>query len=78
MHRRPPSKSGDWTERAEAFAQTRASLDHALASSQQAREAREQQVTALAAESLRQREAAPRFYRRKGLSLDAYYFSIDL
>jgi GNAT superfamily N-acetyltransferase len=25
-----------------------------------------------------QREAAHRFYRRKGMSLDAYYFSIDL
>jgi len=25
-----------------------------------------------------QREAAHRFYRRKGMSLDAYYFSLDL
>jgi hypothetical protein len=45
-------------QREEAFAQTRACLDHALASSQQARESLEQQVTALASEGLRQREAA--------------------
>jgi chromosome segregation ATPase len=45
-------------QRETAFTQTRSSLDQALASSQQSREALEHQVTALASDGLRQREAA--------------------
>ncbi|CAN5732179.1 hypothetical protein BH11PSE13_BH11PSE13_40540 [soil metagenome] len=56
-------------QREEAFAQTRASLDHALASSQQARESLEQQVTALASEGLKQREAAANEMARLNLLL---------
>lgn len=60
------------TEREEAFAQTRASLDHALASSQQAREALEHQVTELTSEGLRQREAATKeMARLNALLVDA-------
>lgn len=61
---------GELTQREAAFAQTRASLDHALASSQQARESLEQQVTALAAEGLRQREVAAREVARHNALLD--------
>ncbi|MDB5827646.1 MAG: hypothetical protein JWQ73_1866 [Variovorax sp.] len=53
-------KEVELAQRETAFTETRASLDQALASSQQAREALEHQVTALASEGLRQREAAAR------------------
>jgi chromosome segregation ATPase len=59
-------------QREDAFAQTRASLDHALASSQLAREALDHQVTALASEGLRQREAAAKeMARLNALLVDA-------
>ena len=65
-------KQLELTQREDAFTQTRASLDHALASSQQAREALEHQVTALASEGLRQREAAAKeMARLNSLLVDA-------
>jgi DNA repair exonuclease SbcCD ATPase subunit len=65
-------KKSGFAQREMAFTETRASLDQALASSQQAREALEHQVKALALEGLKQREAAAReVVRLNALLLDA-------
>ena len=53
-------KQQELVQREVAFTETRASLDQALASSQQAREALEHQITALASEGLKQRETSSR------------------
>ena len=65
-------KQVELVQRETAFLETRVSLDQALKSSQQAREALEQQVTALASEGLKQREAAAREVARlNALLVDA-------